>query len=333
MALGPTYYATNQPTSGPVPQRQRYRPVQPTPAGVAPAAPPTSSIRAPEPNGPVYRPPTSPTSPPLPPPGPIAPPAPPPMLPPPGTPAAPPPPGYTPPPVDINTPAAGRIGDDYGPDAGTIDANETRYRELYGAGPQAESARSARYGTAQDDALASLTGGPNRTELARQTLADFDREGEIGLQNRFRRVGQAAAKFGQIGLGNVNAELGSIQGDYERNRLQKQNELAASVAEGDIGDRYRTVGAVQGLRGQESALDRARSNDTLERSLAATDAARGVRGEQRTERAYQQGEAQRTIENRLAQRRAEDEAEQLRIRRALAMQGAGDYGAQAAWGG
>lgn len=272
--------------------------------------------------------------------------------------------------------AAGRVlGGNYGTELG---ANEARYRSLYGTGAveggpdvgTGESDRTAGYGTAQDEALANLTGGPNRTELARTALDDFDREGEIGLQNRFRRVGQSAAKFGNIGLGSVNAELGSIQGDYERNRLQKRNELIRDVSEGDINDRYRTIGAVSGLRGQEADLDtgrrgeqrleRAYDTDTgrynaeqdFERQLAATGTARATtgaasderyrqfgaaesledrlagegradRGEARTEREFQQGEAQRTIDNRIRQRQLEDEAERLRISKAMASNVAG----------
>lgn len=354
-----------------------------------------------------------------PPPGPFTPPpgrAPAPTTPPVGPPAPPvTPPPYDPTALDIGNPSGStRLDEDYDPGApnprltgartatdaagrAVLDANyntelggnEARYRQIFGTGAveggpdvaATDSARTAGYGSAQDRALEGLTGGPNRTELARQALTDFDTEGERGLQDRFRRVGQQAAKFGQMGLGDVNAQLGSIQGDYERNRLQERNRLIRDVSEGDINDRYRTVGAVSGLRGQEAALDTGRRGETrteraydtdtgrynaeqdFERRMAATSAGRaqtgaagaerqdqlgaagtledrvygqgqGAREEARTERQYQQGEAQRTIDNRLAQRRAQDEAEQLRIRRALALQGAGGQAPwDAAWGG
>lgn len=147
---------------------------------------------------------------------------------------------------------------------------DVRYRGIdpnVRGGPNVDANDPGRYLNEQDNAVSSL-GGPSRTELAKQALKDLDTQGAVDLQNRFRKVGQTAAKFGKIGMGDVNAELGSIQGDYERDRLAKENELARSVAEGDISDRFRRVDAVSGLRGQESGI------------------ASGLRGEQRTERDY-----------------------------------------------
>lgn len=143
-------------------------------------------------------------------------------------------------------------------------------------GPGVAATDAGRYLNEQDAAVAGL-GGPSRTDLAKKALADFQTEGEIGLKNRFRNVGRTAAKFGTLGLGDVNAELGSIQGDYERNLLEKQNELARSVSEGDIADRFRRVGAVSGLRGQEA------------------DIGSGLRGEMRGERGYGTGLAERNV--------------------------------------
>ncbi len=149
-----------------------------------------------------------------------------------------------------------------------------------------ESARTSQYGTAQDQALAGL-GGPNRTELAKQALADFQTQGGADLAQKFRSVGRESAKFGRMGLGDVNAELGSIQGDYTRDLLTKQNELARSVAEGDINDRYRTVDATSGLRSQEAGIDA------------------GKRGESRIERDYTTNvdtdNVNRSLEDRLYQ--------------------------------
>jgi hypothetical protein len=175
------------------------------------------------------------------------------------------------------------------------DVDFNRMNTQVGKGPAVdpmESARTAKYGAAQDAALEGL-GGPSRTELAKKALADFEAQGQVGLEQRFRKVGQTAAKFGRMGMGDVNAELGSIQGDYERDRLQKQNDLARSVAEGDISDRFRRVDATSGLRGQESAIDT------------------GMRGERRTEREYgtgidernlERGRDERTLESALSER-------------------------------
>lgn len=170
------------------------------------------------------------------------------------------------------------------------DARAAGYRSLFGTGnvtaagidprvaggPDVDPNASNRYLDEQDAAVAGLN-GPSRTELARQALRDFDQQGERDLQNRFRGVGRAAAKFGRIGMGDVNAELGSIQGDFERDRMVRENELARSVAEGDISDRFRRVGAVSGLRGQESGIES------------------GLRGESRVEREYDTGLAERNV--------------------------------------
>jgi hypothetical protein len=167
---------------------------------------------------------------------------------------------------------------------------EGRYRKLFGSGevsageldpivaggPDVNAADGGRYLDEQDAALKGL-GGPSRTDLAKQALKDFEAQGEKALQGRFRKVGQTAAKFGRIGMGDVNAELGSIQGDFERDRLQKMNELARDVSEGDISDRFRRVDATSNLRRGESGIES------------------GIRGEQRIERDYDTGLGERNV--------------------------------------
>ena len=163
-------------------------------------------------------------------------------------------------------------------EAGALDPN-ARFRSIdtnitsrgidprVAGGPDVNADESGRYLAEQDAAVAGLQ-GPSRTELASQALKDFDTQGEAALAGRFRKVGQTAAKFGRMGMGDVNAELGSIQGDFERDRMTKANELARSVAEGDISDRFRRVDTTSGLRRGESGIES------------------GLRGEARTERDY-----------------------------------------------
>lgn len=181
-----------------------------------------------------------------------------------------------------------------------LSGNVDRYRGIYGSGAvspgaldtdvaggpdvaAAEGERASRYAGAQDAALEGL-GGPSRTELAKQALADFEQQGEQGLAQRFRKVGQSAAKFGRMGMGDVNAELGSIQGDYERDLMSKRNELARDVSEGDIGDRFRRVDATSGLRRGEAGIDA------------------GLRDESRTERDYDTGLDERNVGRRFEDR-------------------------------
>jgi hypothetical protein len=212
------------------------------------------------------------------------------------------------------TDAAGRRIQSGDPYSTRVAGNADRYRSVLGTGqvagrrvntdvssraidprvaggPDVNADESGRYLAEQDAAVAGL-GGPSRTNLAKQALADFDTAGEAGLAKRFRKVGQTAAKFGQMGLGSVNAELGSIEGDYERDRMAKSNELAQSVAEGDISDRFRRVDATSGLRRGESGIES------------------GLRGEQRTERDYDTSLDERNIGRDFAERDFQTEIEE-----------------------
>lgn len=140
----------------------------------------------------------------------------------------------------------------------------------------AESARTARYGAAQDAALDGLN-GPDRTALAMQKLKDFDAVSNEQRFNEERDLGRNIAKFGRSGM-QANADnFGEIQRKIAGDRGRLANELAASVAEGDITDRFRRVDATAGLRGQESGIDA------------------GLRGERRTERDYGTGLAERNL--------------------------------------
>lgn len=172
-----------------------------------------------------------------------------------------------------------------------------RYRPLMGSGqvqgrfartqvaggPGVNAQESGRYLQQQDDALNSL-GGPSRTELARQALADFDSGNAEGLQQRYRQVGQNAARLGRLGMGDTGKEAIDVGRAYEQDRMRYANELARSVAEGDIGDRFRRVDAVSGLRRGESGIES------------------GLRGEARGERDYFTGLDERNVSRGLADR-------------------------------
>lgn len=130
-----------------------------------------------------------------------------------------------------------------------------------------ESARTSRYGAAQDQALEGL-GGPDRTALAKQKLQDFDAVSDEQRFKEERALGQNIAKFGRSGMQSNAGDFGEITRKIAGDRGRLANELAADVAEGDINDRFRRVDATAGLRGQESGIDA------------------GLRGESRTERQY-----------------------------------------------
>lgn len=185
--------------------------------------------------------------------------------------------------------AAGRVqnGAGYGQMA---NAAGQRYRSLFGSGqvgsrnvntqvqggPAVNAVDGGRYLSEQDQALASL-GGPNRTELAKQALADFDSGNAEGLHQRFRTVGQNAARLGRLGMGDTGKEVYDVGRAYEQDRMRYANELARSVAEGDISDRFRRVDATSGLRSQEAGIGS------------------GLRGEARGERDYFTGLGERNV--------------------------------------
>lgn len=119
-----------------------------------------------------------------------------------------------------------------------------------GASPQSDPSFQ-KYTQGFDSALSNISNGPNRTQLALQTLQDFDIAGQPQLAADFRKVGQSAAKFGRLGAGMTTNDLTGLQGTYDRNKMLLKNELARSVAEGDINDRYRTADVYSNARNQQ----------------------------------------------------------------------------------
>ena len=231
--------------------------------------------------------------------------------------------------------------------SGRAAGNEGRYRSVFGTAED-----SGKYMAEQDAAVAGL-GGPSRTDLAKQALADFERQGETALQQRFRAVGQKNAALGRLGSGMVNSELGTIQGDFERDRLEKMNELARSVSEGDISDRFRRVDATSGLRRGEAGISQGLRGENFERQRSAIDyggrdASQDIgneygeldaagrledrvfgqgqqnRGEFRAERGYQDSRRRESLDNRIRQREMENAEQRERaIRAQLLLQAGG----------
>jgi hypothetical protein len=229
-------------------------------------------------------------------------------------------------------------------------AGEGRYRSLFGTAEEGD--RVSRYGDAQDAALEGL-GGPNRTELAKQALRDFDESSAEGNQQRFRQIMQYAARGGRIGMGETGRSMIDAGRLMEQDRSRFQNQLAREVSEGDINDRFRRVDAVSGLRGQEAGIERGLRDENLARArstvdYAGRDADREIadryerygtatdledrvfgqgesnRGEYRQERDYQAGSDQDSLENRIRERTLQNSEREQRLARAVALMQAGD---------
>jgi hypothetical protein len=229
-------------------------------------------------------------------------------------------------------------------------AGEGRYRSLFGTAEEGD--RVSRYGDAQDAALEGL-GGPNRTELAKQALRDFDESSAEGNQQRFRQIMQYAARGGRIGMGETGRSMIDAGRLMEQDRSRFENQLAREVSEGDISDRFRRVDAVSGLRGQEAGIERGLRDENLARArstvdYAGRDADREIadryerygtatdledrvfgqgesnRGEYRQERDYQAGSDQDSLENRIRERTLQNSEREQRLARAVALMQAGD---------
>lgn len=143
-----------------------------------------------------------------------------------------------------------------------------------------DSARLGRYRSLTDASVEGLQ-GPSRTELARTALDDFrTSEGRAG-DAAFRRATQLAAAKGGLGSGMLTSSYGDVATQIGERELAYENELARSVAEGDIGDRFRRLDVTAGLEGGVSAEEAAR------------------RGELRGERGYATGIAEGNINRRL----------------------------------
>lgn len=145
--------------------------------------------------------------------------------------------------VDTNLNAGGRV-----------DPNDTADMQQF---------RSMRSGAAN-----SLTSGTTRSEIARQQMEAFDLENQPLIRDQLRAVGQRAASLGRLGMGDTAVEALNPFTDYLTRRAAMAKQLGAETAEGEIGDRFNTLGAARGLVGEEESI------------------ASGRRGELRGERDY-----------------------------------------------
>lgn len=225
--------------------------------------------------------------------------------------------------------------------------NESRYRKVFG-----EAQDGGRYLDAQDAAVKGL-GGPSRTELAKQALADLEAQSDKTLQARYRGIGQKNAALGRIGSGMVTTDLSDALVESNRALAEARRGLARDVSEGDISDRFRRVDATSGLRRGESGIASGLRGENFERQRSAIDyggrdasqdigneydelSAAGQledrifgqgqmnRGEFRTERGYQQGRRQQSLDDRIRQRELENaERRERAIRANMLLQAGG----------
>lgn len=142
-----------------------------------------------------------------------------------------------------------------------------------GAGTYADSGDATRARQLASQGLESMYGGPDRQQLALQTLRLAQEQAEPAYQQRLQDIGRKAAALGRVGAGMTTNEIG----DLELARQREQNQLARQVSLDTAGqmmsDRQSQLQAAQGLAGQLQGQD-----------LAGANFQQGLRQEGRTER-------------------------------------------------
>lgn len=108
----------------------------------------------------------------------------------------------------------------------------------------------------------------NRTQLAQNTLKDWDAQNAPQLAAGFRAVGQNAAKFGRIGAGMTTNDLTGLQATYDRNRMEMANNLASGLASDTVNDERANRAELRGERGYQNDLSQqAIDNNVRQKTL------------------------------------------------------------------
>jgi hypothetical protein len=111
----------------------------------------------------------------------------------------------------------------------------------------------------------------NPSENYRRLLEDFDRQGQAGLQERFRTIGQTAARLGRLGSGMTSEDVQKAGEQFERDRMSFLADLAdkaidRNMQQAELEDRLRSSAFGRSL--QEIQLEDALRNSEFNRNLA-----------------------------------------------------------------
>jgi hypothetical protein len=138
-----------------------------------------------------------------------------------------------------------------------------------------------------DTAAQGIAGGPSRTQIAMDRLAAFDKASEGQVRDQIRSVGQKAAQYGRLGMGDTSVETLKPYTDYLTQREGLKYNLAADTAEGEISDRFQGFDALSGYEGRSRGYES------------------GQRGEYRDERDFQDQMARDAMDNAFRGRQLE----------------------------
>lgn len=121
------------------------------------------------------------------------------------------------------------------------------------------------YGPGNDlrGAMVTPSAGSNRSEIAKQRLDAFDTESAPMIRDQIRAVGQKAAQYGRLGLGETAIETLTPYTNYLSNRKALETRLAADTAEGQISDERSNRGELRGERDFEQSMSRQAIEDAF----------------------------------------------------------------------
>jgi hypothetical protein len=97
--------------------------------------------------------------------------------------------------------------------------------------------------------------GLNRGAYAQQALQDFDASRVRPQREAFQQVGQQAAKFGRLGMGDTAREARDVGVQFEAERQRMANDLAWQLAEAEQNDARGYRDEARGERGYTDALE------------------------------------------------------------------------------
>lgn len=134
----------------------------------------------------------------------------------------------------------------------TLNSAEGLIAGASGNSPEAQAARAAAM-----SGLSSLTGAPNRAQLASDAFNLIQQRGQPQYQQDLRSVGQKAAALGRIGAGMTTNDLTDVFSQRERDLDLSSKELANTAAGQELADRTNILNSSLGALGTFGGEDRA----------------------------------------------------------------------------
>lgn len=162
--------------------------------------------------------------------------------------------------------------------------------------------------SAATDAAVGAVGGVDRRKAAQDILSQFDKSAVDSNREDYRQVGQYAGSLGRLGMGQTAQDVQEVGRKHLTDRATLETNLAAQTAAQEAQDR----------------LDKANLTRGVEGDIYGYGA--GNRGEQRTERGYQTGQAQTAIDRQVQQAQLEEALRSGQFSRGLSLANAGATG-------